>query len=66
MVRECHLSWAFRGVVSPTWTSRHHPRRISITEKARLSAALGAFPSGHSLLFLVCLHLEPAVNDGTH
>jgi hypothetical protein len=52
------------GLSVTTWTSRRHSRRTSITEKPRLTAAFGAFPIRHSLPFLVCLLLEPAVNEG--
>ena len=54
--------WAMRT----TWTSCRHSRCTSLTEKPRLPAAFGIFPIGYGLPFLICLLLEPAVNESAH
>ena len=52
--------------IFPGRTSRCYSRGVSLAEKARLPAAIWAFPLWHSLPFLVSLLLEPAVNKGAH
>jgi hypothetical protein len=57
---------ASAGLAVTTWTSHCHSRLTSLAEKPRLPSAFGAFSIGHSLPFLVCLLLEPPVNEGAH
>jgi hypothetical protein len=57
---------AVRGAVLHHWPSRRHSRCTSLAEKPQLPAPFWAFLIEHSLPYVVCLLLEPAVNEGTH
>jgi hypothetical protein len=54
------------GLSVTTWTSRRHSRCTPLTKKSRLPAPFWAFLIEHSVPFLICLLLEPAVNEGAH